>query len=143
MVISRIDLIGKDAIVLRDGHQVTEFREAFCPGRYKNPTALVFDEYDAGRPDVMFCNASSRLKADPFRPEPLCAKLPSACSQPPTRLVWAILQASITAQQINQGQMDRWNIVCTLNYLPHDSERQSYLPRPRLRRRQGAVERHS
>ena len=52
--ISRIDLIGKDAIVLRDGQQVTEFREGMLPWAVQNPTALVFDEYDAGRPDVMF-----------------------------------------------------------------------------------------
>ncbi len=125
--ISRIDLVGKDAIVLRDGLQVTEFREGVLPWALQNPCALVFDEYDAGRPDVMFViqrvlEASGRftlldqnrvLQANPsFR---LFATANTVGLGDTTGLYHG-------TQQINQGQMDRWSLVVTLNYLPHDTE---------------------
>ena len=125
--ISRIDLIGKDAIVLRDGHQVTEFREGILPWAYQTPTALVFDEYDAGRPDVMFViqrvlEAEGRLtlldQSRVLLPHPgfrLFATANTVGLGDTTGLYHG-------TQQINQGQMDRWSIVATLNYLPHDAE---------------------
>jgi cobaltochelatase CobS len=125
--ISRIDLIGKDAIVLRDGMQVTEFREGLLPWALQNPTALVFDEYDAGRPDVMFV-IQRVLEADGkftlldqnrvLRPHPffrMFATTNTVGLGDTTGLYHG-------TQQINQGQMDRWNIVAMLNYLPHDDE---------------------
>ncbi|HYN45546.1 MAG TPA: cobaltochelatase subunit CobS [Allosphingosinicella sp.] len=125
--ISRIDLIGRDAIVLRDGQQVTEFREGLLPWALQTPTALVFDEYDAGRPDVMFViqrvlEAEGKLtlldqnrviRANPyFR---LFATTNTVGLGDTTGLYHG-------TQQINQGQMDRWNIVVTLNYLPAETE---------------------
>ncbi len=125
--ISRIDLIGKDAIVLRDGVQVTEFREGILPWAIQNPTALVFDEYDAGRPDVMFViqrvlEVEGKLtlldQNRIIRPHPafrLFATTNTIGLGDATGLYHG-------TQQINQGQMDRWNIVATLNYLAHDEE---------------------
>ena len=125
--ISRIDLLGKDAIVLRDGKQVTVFREGILPWALQNPTALVFDEYDAGRPDVMFViqrvlEVRGKLTlADQnrvIRPHPafrLFATANTVGLGDTTGLYHG-------TQQINQGQMDRWNIVATLNYLSHDDE---------------------
>ena len=125
--ISRIDLIGKDAIVLRDGMQVTEFREGLLPWALQHPTALVFDEYDAGRPDVMFViqrvlEISGKLtlldQNKVIRPHPafrLFATANTIGLGDTTGLYHG-------TQQINQGQMDRWSIVTTLNYLPHDKE---------------------
>ncbi len=125
--ISRIDLVGKDAIVLRDGQQVTEFREGILPWAYQNPTALVFDEYDAGRPDVMFViqrvlEAEGRLtlldQSRVLHPHPafrLFATANTVGLGDTTGLYHG-------TQQINQGQMDRWSIVTTLNYLGHDAE---------------------
>ena len=125
--ISRIDLIGKDAIVIRDGKQVTEFREGLLPWALQTPTALVFDEYDAGRPDVMFViqrvlEADSKLTLldqnriiRPHRAFRLFATSNTVGLGDTTGLYHG-------TQQINQGQMDRWNIVATLNYLPHDTE---------------------
>ncbi|MDX1710969.1 MAG: cobaltochelatase subunit CobS [Rhodovibrionaceae bacterium] len=125
--ISRIDLIGKDAIVLRDGQQVTEFREGLLPWALQHPTALVFDEYDAGRPDVMFViqrvlEVEGKLtlldQNTVIRPHPgfrLFATTNTVGLGDTTGLYHG-------TQQINQGQMDRWNIVATLNYLPHDDE---------------------
>jgi cobaltochelatase CobS len=125
--ISRIDLVGKDAIVLRDGKQVTEFREGILPWALQHPMAIVFDEYDAGRPDVMFViqrvlEASGRLtlldQNRVIRPHPafrLFATTNTIGLGDTTGLYHG-------TQQINQGQMDRWNIVTTLNYLPHDVE---------------------
>jgi cobaltochelatase CobS len=125
--ISRIDLIGKDAIVIRDGHQVTEFREGLLPWALQNPTALVFDEYDAGRPDVMFV-IQRVLEVDGkltlldqnrvIHPHPafrIFATTNTVGLGDTTGLYHG-------TQQINQGQMDRWNLVATLNYLPHDEE---------------------
>jgi cobaltochelatase CobS len=125
--ISRIDLVGKDAIVLRDGKQVTEFREGLLPWALQNPTALVFDEYDAGRPDVMFViqrvlEVEGKLtlldQNRVIRPHPafrLFATANTVGLGDTTGLYHG-------TQQINQGQMDRWNIVATLNYLPHEDE---------------------
>ena len=125
--ISRIDLIGKDAIVLKDGLQVTEFREGLLPWALQRPVALVFDEYDAGRPDVMFViqrvlEASGRLtlldQNKVIRPHPafrLFATTNTIGLGDTTGLYHG-------TQQINQGQMDRWSIVTTLNYLSHDAE---------------------
>src|ERR1700760_3971481 len=125
--VSRIDLVGKDAIVLKDGKQVTEFREGMLPWALQRPIALVFDEYDAGRPDVMFViqrvlEAGGKLtlldqnrviRANPyFR---LFATANTIGLGDTTGLYHG-------AQQINQAQMDRWSMVVTLNYLPHDHE---------------------
>ena len=125
--ISRIDLVGKDAIVLKDGKQITEFREGLLPWALQRPTALVFDEYDAGRPDVMFViqrvlEVEGKLtlldQNRVIRPHPafrLFATTNTIGLGDTTGLYHG-------TQQINQGQMDRWNIVATLNYLPHDEE---------------------
>jgi len=125
--ISRIDLIGKDAIVLKDGKQVTEFREGILPWALQHPCALVFDEYDAGRPDVMFViqrvlEVEGKLtlldQNRVIRPHPafrLFATANTVGLGDTTGLYHG-------TQQINQGQMDRWNIVATLNYLPHTQE---------------------
>ncbi len=125
--ISRIDLIGKDAIVLQDGKQITEFREGILPWALQHPCALVFDEYDAGRPDVMFViqrvlEVEGRLtlldQNRVIRPHPgfrLFATANTVGLGDTTGLYHG-------TQQINQGQMDRWNIVATLNYLPHAEE---------------------
>ena len=125
--ISRIDLIGKDAIVLKDGKQVTEFREGILPWALQHPCALVFDEYDAGRPDVMFViqrvlEVEGKLtlldQSRVIRPHPqfrLFATANTVGLGDTTGLYHG-------TQQINQGQMDRWNIVTTLNYLPHGQE---------------------
>ncbi|MCY4031207.1 MAG: cobaltochelatase subunit CobS [Hyphomicrobiales bacterium] len=125
--ISRIDLVGKDAIVLRDGKQVTEFREGILPWALQHPTALVFDEYDAGRPDVMFViqrilEASGKLtlldQNRVLQPHP-AFRLFSTTNTVGLGDTSGLYHGT---QQINQGQMDRWNIVTTLNYLPHDEE---------------------
>ena len=125
--ISRIDLIGKDAIVLKDGKQVTEFREGILPWAIQHPVALVFDEYDAGRPDVMFViqrvlEAQGRLtlldQNRVIRPHPAFRLL----STTNTIGLGDTTGLYHGTQQINQGQMDRWSIVATLNYLPHDAE---------------------
>jgi cobaltochelatase CobS len=130
--VSRIDLIGKDAITLKDNKQVTEFKEGILPWSIQNPVALVFDEYDAGRPDVMFV-IQRVLEADGnftlldknkvikqnkyFR---LFATTNTIGLGDTTGLYHG-------TQQINQGQMDRWNIVTSLNYLSLDKEMQIIL----------------
>jgi len=125
--ISRIDLIGKDAIVLRDGQQVTEFRQGILPWALQNPCALCFDEYDAGRPDVMFViqrilEVEGRLtlldQSRVIRPHPWF-RLFSTANTIGLGDTTGLYHGT---QQINQGQMDRWNIVTTLNYLPHGEE---------------------
>ena len=125
--ISRIDLVGKDAIVLRDGKQVTEFREGILPWTLQRPCALVFDEYDAGRPDVMFViqrvlEVDGKLtlldQSRVIRPHPYF-RLFSTTNTIGLGDTSGLYHGT---QQINQGQMDRWNIVTTLNYLPHDME---------------------
>ena len=125
--ISRIDLIGKDAIVIRDGRQVTEFREGMLPWALQSPTALVFDEYDAGRPDVMFV-IQRILEVDGKMT--LLDQNRIIHPHPAFRLFATANTVGLGdtsglyhgTQQINQGQMDRWNIVATLNYLSHDKE---------------------
>ncbi|MEE8277001.1 MAG: cobaltochelatase subunit CobS [Alphaproteobacteria bacterium] len=125
--ISRIDLIGKDAIVVRDGVQVTEFREGLLPWTLQHPCALVFDEYDAGRPDVMFV-IQRVLEVDGKLT--LLDQNRIVRAHPSFRLFSTTNTVGLGdttglyhgTQQINQGQMDRWNIVTTLNYLPHDEE---------------------
>jgi len=130
--ISRIDLVGKDAIVLRDGKQITEFREGILPWALQNPTALVFDEYDAGRPDVMFViqrilEVEGKLtlldQNRVIRPNPYF-RLFSTTNTIGLGDTTGLYHGT---QQINQGQMDRWNIVATLNYLPHDAEKEIVL----------------
>ena len=125
--VSRIDLIGKDAIVLKDGLQVTEFREGLLPWALQRPVALVFDEYDAGRPDVMFViqrvlEASGRLtlldQNKVIHPHP-AFRLFSTTNTIGLGDTTGLYHGT---QQINQGQMDRWSIVTTLNYLSHDAE---------------------
>src|SRR5213596_3852506 len=125
--ISRIDLIGKDAIVIRDGLQVTEFRDGILPWAIQHNVALVFDEYDAGRPDVMFViqrvlEVSGRLtlldQNKVIKPHP-AFRLFSTANTVGLGDTSGLYHGT---QQINQGQMDRWNIVATLNYLPHDDE---------------------
>ncbi|WP_273723277.1 cobaltochelatase subunit CobS [Bartonella sp. AU18XJBT] len=125
--VSRIDLVGKDAIVLKDGLQITEFKEGILPWAYQNNIALVFDEYDAGRPDVMFViqrvlETSGKLslldQSRVISPHPafrLFATANTIGLGDTTGLYHG-------TQQINQAQMDRWSIVAILNYLPHDKE---------------------
>jgi len=125
--VSRIDLVGRDAIVLRDGKQVTEFREGMLPWALQHATAIVFDEYDAGRPDVMFViqrvlEVEGKMtlldQNRVIRPHPafrLFATSNTVGLGDTTGLYHG-------TQQINQGQMDRWNVVATLNYLPEDEE---------------------
>ena len=125
--ISRIDLIGKDAIKLKDGKQVTEFHEGILPWALRNPVAIVFDEYDAGRADVMFV-IQRVLETDgkltlldqneiitPNKYFRLFATANTVGLGDTTGLYHG-------TQQINQGQMDRWSLVATLNYLSHDAE---------------------
>jgi len=130
--VSRIDLVGKDAIVLKEGRQVTEFREGMLPWALQRPIALVFDEYDAGRPDVMFViqrvleqhgkltllDQNRVIRANPwFR---MFATTNTIGLGDTSGLYHG-------TQQINQGQMDRWNIVTTLNYLSHEVEQEIVL----------------
>ncbi len=125
--VSRVDLIGKDTIVLKEGKQITEWKEGLLPWSIQNPVALVFDEYDAGRPDVMFViqrvlEAEGKLtlldQNRIIRPHPafrLFATANTVGLGDTTGLYHG-------THQINQGQMDRWNMVVQLNYLPHDDE---------------------
>ena len=125
--VSRIDLIGKDAIVIEHGVQVTQFKEGILPWSFQRPVALVLDEYDAGRPDVMF--VIQRV----LESEGLLTLLDQNKVLRPNP--WFRIFATTNTiglgdttglyhgtQQINQGQMDRWSMVVTLNYLPHDEE---------------------
>ena len=125
--ISRSDLVGRDAIVLRDGRQVTEFREGLLPWALQRAVALTFDEYDAGRPDVMFViqrvlEANGRFT--------LVDQNRIISAHPQFRLFGTANTLGLGdatglyqgTQQINQGQMDRWSILTTLNYLDHDAE---------------------
>ncbi|MCF6301946.1 MAG: cobaltochelatase subunit CobS [Devosiaceae bacterium] len=125
--VSRIDLVGKDAIVIKDGQQITEFKDGMLPWAVQNNVALVFDEYDAGRPDVMFViqrilEASGRLT--------LLDQNRVITPHPAFRLFATANTIGLGdtsglyhgTQQINQGQMDRWSMVVTLNYLAHEKE---------------------
>jgi len=125
--ISRIDLMGKDAIVIKDDKQVTEFKDGILPWSIQNPIALVFDEYDAGRPDVMFViqrvlekegnltllDQNRVLKQHPF------FRLFATTNTVGLGDTTGLYQGT---QQINQGQLDRWNIITTLNYLNFNKE---------------------
>ncbi len=125
--VSRLDLIGKDTIVLKEGKQLTEFKQGLLPWSLQNPVALVFDEYDAGRPDVMFViqrvleNEGRLTLLDQnmvIRPHPafrLFATANTVGLGDTTGLYHG-------THQINQGQMDRWNIVARLNYLAPEEE---------------------
>tara|TARA_B100000575_G_scaffold283626_1_gene276689 strand:+ start:561 stop:1544 length:984 start_codon:yes stop_codon:yes gene_type:complete len=125
--ISRIDLIGKDAIVLKENKQITEFQDGILPWAYKNPVALVFDEYDAGRPDVMF--VIQRI----LETNGKLTLLDQSRVIIPNNFFRLFATTNTVGlgdtsglyhgtQQINQGQMDRWNIVSTLNYLSNEEE---------------------
>ena len=127
--VSRIDLIGKDAIILKDGKQVTQFNEGILPWSIQNPVALVFDEYDAGRPDVMF--VIQRI----LETEGKLTLLDQSRVIKPNKYFRLFATANTVGlgdtsglyhgtQQINQGQMDRWNIVTILNYLSNNEEEQ-------------------
>ena len=125
--ISRIDLIGKDAIRLVDGKQVTTFQEGILPWALRNPVALVFDEYDAGRPDVMFViqrvlEVDGKLtlldQNEVITPHPYF-RLFSTTNTIGLGDTTGLYHGT---QQLNQGQMDRWSMVATLNYLAHDAE---------------------
>ena len=125
--ISRIDLLGKDAIVIKDGKQITEFKEGILPWAVQTPTALVFDEYDAGRPDVMF--VIQRLLEVEGKLT-LLDQNKVITPHPSFRLFSTANTVGLGdtsglyhgTQQINQGQMDRWHIVSTLNYLESELE---------------------
>tara|TARA_A100001011_G_scaffold396333_1_gene493892 strand:+ start:210 stop:1184 length:975 start_codon:yes stop_codon:yes gene_type:complete len=125
--ISRIDLIGKDAIALKDGKQITQFNEGILPWSIQNPVALVFDEYDAGRPDVMFVIQRVLEAEGSFT---LLDKNKVINQNKYFRLFATSNTVGLGdttglyhgTQQINQGQMDRWNIVTTLNYLGLEKE---------------------
>ena len=125
--VSRIDLVGKDAIVLKDGKQITEFREGMLPWALQRPVAICFDEYDAGRPDVMFViqrvlESSGKLT--------LLDQNRVITANPNFRLFATTNTIGLGdttglyhgTQQINQAQMDRWSVVTVLNYLEHDVE---------------------
>ena len=141
--VSRMDLIGKDAIVIRDGKQVTEFQPGILTWALQRPCALVFDEYDAGRADVMFViqrvlEVEGRLtlldQSRVIEPHPafrLFATANTVGLGDATGLYHG-------TQPLNQGQMDRWNIVVTLNYLAHDREVEVVLARcPEYRNAEG------
>ena len=125
--ISRIDLLGKDAIVLQDGKQITEFREGILPWALQTPTALVFDEYDAGRPDVMFViqrvleveGKLTLLDQNKVIKPHSSFRLFSTANTVGLGDTTGLYHGT---QQINQGQMDRWHIVSTLNYLDPELE---------------------
>ncbi|MCY3879455.1 MAG: cobaltochelatase subunit CobS [Rhodobacteraceae bacterium] len=141
--ISRIDLIGKDQIKLEAGKQVTKFQEGILPWALRNKVALVFDEYDAGRPDVMFViqrvlESDGRLTLldqneiiTPHRHFRIFSTTNTVGLGDTTGLYHG-------TQQINQGQMDRWSLVATLNYLSHDAEAQIVLSKvPRYNTEKG------
>ena len=148
--ISRIDLIGKDAIVLKEGKQVTEYREGILPWSLQRPVALVFDEYDAGRPDVMFViqrvlEAQGRMtlldQNKVIRPHSSFRLFATAN----TVGLGDTSGLYHGTQQINQGQMDRWSVVVQLNYLSHEDETRIVLAKcpewqtPDKRRQVGAM----
>jgi cobaltochelatase CobS len=125
--ISRIDLIGKDAIEIKDNKQITEFKEGMLPWSIQNPVALVFDEYDAGRPDVMFViqrvlesdGSFTLLDKNKILKQNKFFRLFATTNTVGLGDTSGLYPGT---QQINQGQMDRWNIVTTLNYLNLDKE---------------------
>ncbi len=135
--ISRIDLIGKDAIVVKDGKQITEFQEGILPWSIQNPVALIFDEYDAMRPDVAF------LMTKVLEAEGGLTLLEKNKIIKPNEYFRLFATANTVGlgdttglytgtQQINQAQMDRWNIVTTLNYLALDKEMEIILSKNKI-----------
>ncbi len=125
--ISRLDLVGKDAIVVRDGRQVTEFQEGIVPWALQRPVALIFDEYDAGRPDVMFVIQRVLERDGKFtlldqnrviRPHP-SFRLFATSNTVGLGNVNGLYHGT---QLLNHAQIDRWNVVATLDYLPHEEE---------------------
>ena len=125
--ISRLDLVGKDTIVVRDGLQVTEFQEGIVPWALQRPVAMIFDEYDAGRPDVMFVIQRILERDGKFtlldqnrviRPHPYFRLFATSN----TVGLGNLSGMYHGTQVLNHAQIDRWNIVATLNYLPHDEE---------------------
>ena len=132
--VTRMDLIGRDAIVLQDGQQVTQFQDGILPYSLQRPCALVFDEYDAGRPDVMFViqrvlEAHGHLtlldQSRVITPHPffrLFATANTVGLGDPSGMYHG-------TNPLNQGQIDRWNIVSSLNYLPHETEEKIILSR--------------
>jgi cobaltochelatase CobS len=125
--INRMDLVGRDAVVLRDGQQVTEFQEGIVPWALQRPVALIFDEYDAGRPDVMFVIQRILERDGQFtlldqsrviRPHPYFRLFATAN----TVGLGNLNGMYHGAQRLNHAQIDRWNIVAALNYLPRDEE---------------------
>jgi len=141
--VSRIDLIGKDAIVLQDGKQVTEFQDGILPWAYQRNVALVFDEYDAGRPDVMFViqrvlESTGKLtlldQSRVLSPHPSFRFFATAN----TVGLGDTTGLYHGTQQINQAQMDRWSITTVLNYLPPEQEQQVVLAKaPHLQNSEG------
>ncbi len=141
--INRMDLVGRDAIVLREGQQVTEFQEGIVPWALQRPVALVFDEYDAGRPDVMFVIQRILERDGHFtlldqsrviRPHPYFRLFATAN----TVGLGNLNGLYHGAQKLNHAQIDRWNIVATLNYLPAEEEAEIVLARvPALREQAG------
>ncbi len=130
--VSRLDLLGKDMIVLKEGKQITEYKQGLLPWALQNPVALVFDEYDAGRPDVMFViqrvlESDGRLtlldQNMVIRPHPAFRLFATAN----TIGLGDMTGLYHGSQQLNQAQLDRWNILVTLNYLEHDDEVQIML----------------
>ncbi|GAA0406652.1 cobaltochelatase subunit CobS [Cocleimonas flava] len=125
--ISRLDLVGKDAIVIRDNQQVTEFQEGIIPWSLRRPVALIFDEYDAGRPDIMFVIQRILERDGKFT---LLDQNQVISPNPNFRMFATsntIGQGNLNglyhgAQMLNHAQLDRWDIVTSLNYLPHDDE---------------------
>ena len=125
--VSRIDLIGKDAIVIKENKQITEFKEGILPWAIQNPVALVFDEYDAGRPDVMFViqrvlekeGSFTLLDQNKVLRQHSFFRLFATTNTIGLGDTTGLYQGT---QQINQGQLDRWNIITTLNYLKFDKE---------------------
>jgi cobaltochelatase CobS len=125
--ISRIDLIGKDAIVLKDGKQITEYREGLLPWALQHACALVFDEYDAGRPDVMFViqrvleveGKLTLLDQNRVIEPHTCFRLFATANTVGLGDTTGLYHGT---HALNQGQLDRWNIVATLNYLPPEEE---------------------
>ncbi len=125
--ISRLDLVGRDAVVLREGQQVTEFQEGIVPWALQRPVALIFDEYDAGRPDVMFVIQRVLERDGRFTlldqnrvitPHP-CFRLFATANTVGLGNLNGLYHG---AQRLNHAQIDRWNIVATLNYLSADEE---------------------
>ncbi|AOB31507.1 cobalamin biosynthesis protein CobS [Bordetella sp. H567] len=125
--ISRLELVGKDVIKVREGHNVTEFEEGILPWALRRPMALIFDEYDAGRPDVMFVIQRVLEKDGRLT---LLERNQVIAPHPGFRLFATANTVGLGnvnglyhgTHALNQGQIDRWNIVATLDYLAHEEE---------------------